>query len=183
MIGRTFTTAVPTQSTIVSNYGASSVTFSPQRRFNTSVQQTFSPVRTSVTMSTPMTTVTSAHGLIERARPVLFTEGLVRSTAIVRGALPTITTMGNPVEIFDTGITTPVKPTEIERLPGPVTVHESHIGGRVSYTSPMSTTTTTTTSGIYATNRVSHSFVDQPQRHFTSVGNTDYVGINPQRYP
>ena len=74
-----------------------------------------------------MSTVTSCHGIIERARPVLFTEGLTRSTAIVRGMLPTITTYGTPSEIFDTGITTPVKPTEIERLPAPITVHEAPI--------------------------------------------------------
>ena len=86
--------------------------------------------------------------------------------------------MGTPVEIFDTGITTPVKPTEIERLPAPVTVHESPISTRVSFTNPVSATTTTT-SGYYATNRVSHTVVDQPLRHFSSVGNTDYVGINP----
>lgn len=108
-------------------------------------------------MTSPMSTVTSSHGIIERARPVVFTEGLTRSTAIVRGALPTITTMGNPVEIFDTGITTPVKPTEIERLPAPVTIHESPMATSVSYTQPISTATTTT--GIYASNRVSHTHI------------------------
>jgi hypothetical protein len=158
MITRTFTHSSPIR-TSVTRVGTTRTIVSPARRVATTVHRpattiVTSPVRRSVTVTSPLratTTVTSTQGIMERARPVVDTLGMTRSTTIVRGALPTAKTYGRPVEINDTGITSPIKPTTITRLPaGPTStfIHTSPLRRTVTYANPTTTTTVTSTGHI-----------------------------------
>jgi hypothetical protein len=80
---------------------------------------------------------------MDRARRISDTNGLTKCSTIVRGALPTAQTYGNFVERNDTGVTSPVKPTRITRLPaGPTQtfVYSSPLRTSITYVNPQSTT-------------------------------------------
>lgn len=154
MFTRTFTTSSPVR-TSVTRVGTTRTVFSPARQMTTTVHRpsttiVTSPVRRSVTVTSPLratSTITQTHGILERARPVIDPLGLTRSRTIVKGALPTMKTYGQPVEINDTGIFSPVRPTTVTRLaPGTTStfIHSSPIRRSVTYANPATSTTVTT---------------------------------------
>lgn len=152
MIRRTVTTSSPVR-TSVTRIGGTHTVVSPGRHVSTTVHRPSttiisSPVRRSVTVTSPLraqTTVTTTNVGMSRARPVVDTFGLTRSIAVVRGALPNARTYGRPVEMNDTGVTSPVKPTSITRLPaGPTQtfIHTSPMRQTITYANPVETTVT-----------------------------------------
>lgn len=115
---------------------------------------------------------------MKRAREISDTTGLKRADNIVRGALPMGYTSARFIEKKDLGVTSPVRPTTITRLPAGETstvIYSSPLRQSVTYSNPVNKVVTETVSSVGVTSPIRVSRVVAPQ---TAVSN---VVISPAR--